>query len=54
MSVTKLREDWEKRPVYAGEDRRPKDHSTRIVARKNFKEKVNRFEGKGGKLEVKA
>ena len=32
-SVDKLRMDLEKRPVFAGEDRRPKDSSTRIVDR---------------------
>ena len=52
--MDKLRADFDKRPVYAGEDRRPKDTSSRIVDRKNFKEKVNRFEGKGGELEVKS
>ena len=52
--VDKLRVDLEKRPVHAGEDRRPKDSSSRIVDRRNFKEKVNRFEGKGGELEVKS
>ena len=54
-AVDKLRGDFDHRPMYADEGgRRSKDWTTRIVDRKNFKEKVNKFEGKGGELEVKS
>ena len=51
-AVDKLQSDFDRRPDEGG--RRSKDSTTRIVDRKNFKEKVNKFEGKGGELEVKS
>ena len=51
----RVRSDLDRRPVYADESgRRSKDSTTRTVDCKNFKGKVNKFEGEAGELEVKS